>query len=280
MPPAVEPGRLEAGVCACSCQAMATVFRIELAESQAAYARQAAAAAFEELQLLERLLSRYREGSDVSRINRLPAGQKTVVALETFACLQLALEACRKTDGAFDVTYASHGAGRTTRLRLDPNERTVQVLQPGVQVDLGGIGKGFALDHMAGLLRQWDIAAARLWASASTVLAFGSSPGGDGWSVTFGSAADRRRHILRGTALSGSGNAVKGRHIVCPQTGTAVPGGRRSWATASTAALADALSTAWMAMHTAAIRRCCRTDPSVAAFVVDGDDQPLMVCGS
>ncbi len=257
-------------------KAMATIFRVQLVEDNAVYARQAAAAAFEELELLERLLSRYEESSDVSRINRLSAGQQTVIAVETFACLSVAQQLKRWTQGAFDVAYASNDAGRTAGFRLHRARCTVQVLDHRVQIDLGGIGKGFALDRMMHVLHEWDITAAMLWAGSSTVFAFGTPRHGENWTVNFGPNSGLRQQTLCSSAFSGSGTAIKGGHIVDPRTGRPVRTGRRAWAAAPRAAAADALSTAFMVMPLEDIRRCCRQDPRVAAYIADAE-QPSMV---
>jgi thiamine biosynthesis lipoprotein len=257
-------------------EAMATTFRILVVEDDPVYARQAAAAAFEELALLERLLSRYVQSSDVSRINRLSAGQSTVVAAETFDCLHAAQRARRMTSGAFDVSYGSERAGRAEAFRLERDRRTVEILDRGVRIDLGGIGKGFALDRMAGLLHEWDISAAMLWASTSTVAAFGKPQAEQDWTVDFGPPGDRRRRTLRGAAFSGSGTAIQGGHIVDPRTGRPLQNGRRAWAAAPTAAIADALSTAFLVMPREEVRGCCARDPRIAAYLVDAGEDSLV----
>ena len=88
-------------------EAMATMFQITVAEPDAVYARQAAAAALAELEDVENRLSRYVETSDIFRINRLAPGQVTMVDPDTFQCLRIALEVQAATGGAFDVAYAS-----------------------------------------------------------------------------------------------------------------------------------------------------------------------------
>lgn len=123
---------------------MATTFSVEVAHAEPRYAREAVGAAFVELDLLERHLSRFVEGSDAWRINRLRRGETAVVSLDTFRCLATALEVQRRTAGAFDVTYASApGSHSAERLRLTPVGCRVGVTDDGVRVDLGGIGKGY-----------------------------------------------------------------------------------------------------------------------------------------
>lgn len=227
-------------------EAMATTFSVEVVHADARYARQAVGAAFAELDMLESQLSRFVEGSDVWRINRLRRGEAAVVALDTFCCLDAAVEVQRRTGGAFDVTYASaRGSNPNERLRLAAAGCRVGVLAEGVRIDLGGIGKGFALDRMAAVLTEWDVTAARLMASTSTILALDAPPGEPGWAVVFGPAGQRRRVTLRSEALSTSGTGVKGLHVTDPRTGRPAAG-TRAWARAATAAEADALSTALM----------------------------------
>ena len=88
-------------------EAMAARFSVQVAHDPPRYARQAVCAAFAQLDMLERQLSRFVEGSDVWRINRLRPGETAVVALDTFHCLALAMELQQRTGGAFDVTYRS-----------------------------------------------------------------------------------------------------------------------------------------------------------------------------
>jgi FAD:protein FMN transferase len=253
-------------------EAMATQFRVVMAESDAEYAGQVARAAFEELDRIEGCLSRFIESSDVSRVNRLTAGRSTVVTPETFRCLQTAQQAKRLTRGAFDVGYASARKLKQSVIALDARDSSVTALGNAVRLDLGGIGKGFALDHMATVLRQWDIGHAILWASSSTVLALGKPNSSAGWGVHFGPEADRQQVTLGRSSLSASGNSVKGRHIIDPRTGRARDGLKRCWASASSAAMADALSTAFMILSEDEIRHVCRRTSGATAFLLKTDD--------
>ncbi len=250
---------------------MATVFTITAAHAEPDYARQAARAALEELDLLEDRLSRFRPSSDIARINRLPPGQKTTVAPETLACLQAALTIEQQTDRAFDIGYASQPSA-DAGIELGKAGGTVRVLAGGGRLDLGGIGKGFALDRMAAILDEWDIQAAQLWTSTSTVLAKGvlakgTSPDGSAWSVSIGPEHARRQIPLVDAAISASGTSVRGRHIVDPRSGHRVCHRVRCWAKAPTAAEADALSTAFMVMSDTEITEYRRRHPHVSAYV-------------
>ncbi len=246
---------------------MATTFKVTVVHADPLYARQAAAAALAELGRIEGRLSRFVETSDISRINRLERGHQTVVQLDTFECLSIGLAVARETGGAFDVAYGSAGPWSAgPRFELNSERHSVRVLADGVRLDLGGIGKGLALDRMAAILADWDIAAARLDASTSTILGIGSPPGEEGWPITFGPERDLRRARLRNRAFSGSGTAVHGRHIIDPRTKRPVQGRFRAWAAAPTGARADALSTAFMVMTETEIRNYCRRHAEASAW--------------
>lgn len=236
--------------------AMATTFGISIAGGDARYSGLAARAAFAELDRLESELSRFRPTSDIARINALPAGGMTRVGPDTMRCLWLAERFRRATRDAFD---ASLGSGR---LELRPRAHVVRVRGRGVRIDLGAIGKGYALDRMAVVLADWDAGAALLHAGQSTVLATGVPPGTAGWHVGLRHPLRPTRVVrtlwLRDGALSGSGRRVHGNHIVNPRTGRAVTGCPAAWATAPTGAHADALSTAFMVMNRREIARACR----------------------
>jgi thiamine biosynthesis lipoprotein len=249
-------------------QAMATTFKVVIVGSDPVYARQAAAAAFAELDRLENLLSRHVENSDLARIHRLRAGQTTVVAPDTFECLSIALDIQAATGGAFDVAYGSATPiGSEPRFELDAVRHTVRVRADGVRLDLGGIGKGLALDRMAGLLQEWDLPSALLAASTSTLLALAAPAGERGWLVHIGPDHAPRKLLLTHRAISGSGTAVRGSHIIDPQTQRPADRRCRAWAAAPTGAVADALSTAFMILDAADIRAYCERHPGVAAYL-------------
>lgn len=278
-------------------EAMATTFQVVIASGDAHCARQAAAEAFAELDRLEALLSCFAEGSDVWRINRLRAGETTFIHHDTLECLRIAEQVRRDTAGAFDIAYttrreclrkrptcgqATSGTlvatgGRVAEaaalFELCEDTHTVRVLADGLRLDLGGIGKGFALDRMAALLREWDIHSAFLCASTSTLLALEPPPGEEGWPAELVPEDAPRRLWLANRALSASGISVKGSHIVDPRTGRPAEGRLRAWAIAPTAAAADALSTALMVMTRDEVRAYCGSHAEAAACIllVDGE---------
>ena len=281
-------------------EAMATTFEVIIVDDDARYAGQAARTAFDEVDRLEAELSRFIENSDVSRINNLPANQPLRLGLPAFECLQISARIYAETNGAFDVTIGSllncwrakDGTPRTPSkgelsfarehtgmrlLKLDEAEHTVQLLTSSVQIDLGGIGKGYAVDRMAELLHEWGINAALISGGYSSVLALDAPPGTKGWPITLSNPANRRQTLarlyFRGKSLSASG-LRKGRHIIDPRTAQPVEAKLAAWVSACDAATADALSTAFMVMALDEIRQYCLRHPDVLGMVIlpDGDE--------
>jgi thiamine biosynthesis lipoprotein ApbE len=161
--------------------AMATVFEVHCVHADARYAAQAAQAAFALVDRLEREMSRFIENSDISRINHLAAGQSTRVSPTTLECLEIAWHVYGLTGGAFDVSV---GSG-LERLLLEPDGFAVHARQEGARLDLGGIGKGYAVDRMAEVLSEWEIPRALVHGGYSSVLALEPPPEEEGWPLTF-----------------------------------------------------------------------------------------------
>ena len=129
---------------------------------------------------------------------------------------------------------------------LIENEFTLRCDSGRLEFDLGAIGKGFALDRMAEVLREWSCPAFMLVAGGSSILTGDAPAGTVGWDCGLGENNSSRRHWLANVSLSGSGLAVKGEHIFDPRTGLACSRRHRAWALTTSAAESDALSTACM----------------------------------
>jgi thiamine biosynthesis lipoprotein len=280
-------------------QAMACTFEVLIEDERREYARAAADAAFAEVDRLERVLSRFRPDSDVARINALGAGESLLVGVEVIECLALAAEAWRWSAGAFDITFASRprapesdapasagtgasgtmcaGAQRShvgwpveeaSRIRdlwFDVRARTVGAASAGVVVDFGALGKGYALDGLLAVLREWGFVRALAHAGQSTAVGLGE------WRLGLRDPADNTSTLgviqLAGRALSGSGQRLHGQHIVRPPGGPDAPAASAAWALSGTATWSDALSTAFMLMPPDAIQTLCLAR-GVSALVV------------
>ena len=250
-------------------EAMATYFEITVSGQDRGYAGRAAAAAFRELDRLEGELSRYVESSDISRANRLARGDSTVVGDDAIECLLTALGVWAATAGAFDPAYASERTAGGTRtapaFSVDHERHRLTSLSDRLHLDLGAVGKGYALDRMAAVLGDWGVDNASLNSGGSTLLGLGDGPTGDGWLAAVGEAPSRVSVGLTNAALSGSGVAVKGSHIVDPRSGARAARSLRAWSHAPVAALADALSTAFFVMADQEVRDFCGAHEGIGA---------------
>ncbi len=272
---------------------MATTFDVLInhADADETYASQAAQAVFQEIARLEDELSRFRASSDIYRLGQLKAGESILVGMAAWDCLSLAKAMHAETQGAFDITIGpmmnlfvtSSGEPRqvskevleearqiigSQRFDLDEDTMRVTVHASGMIFDLGAMGKGYALDQASDMLQDWKINNFVLNAGDSTILAIGAPSGKDAWSITLGGGETRTQ--LKNRAVSGSGFAVKGAHIMNPRLFAPVPiKKRRTYALAPTAALSDALSTAFMVMEPEEIQTLCGRYAEVEALELE-----------
>lgn len=275
-------------------EAMATEFEVVIAQEgiDPASAAHAAAAVFAEVDRLEAELSRFKPTSDMWRLSLLAAGQSAVVDFAAWDCLSLAKAVHAETGGAFDITLGPlmrlwrnpDGSPRTpfpqelemarnrmgmTLFDLDPDGLRVTVHADYMIFDLGAVGKGYALDQAVRVLAEQGIHTAFLSAGESTLVALGDAPGETGWPVTL-HLQEPRTMSLTGDALSCSGFGVQGSHIMDPRRLQPLPlQSRRTYVLAPTAALSDALSTAFMVMSAEEVAAFCLRNPQVRAI---GDD--------
>jgi thiamine biosynthesis lipoprotein len=273
--------------------AMSTWWQVRISGENAAYAGQAAQAAFVVTDRMESLMSRFRDESEISAIAKLPSGGGQRISKEVFDCLSLAREVESLTDGAFDVCASEGsprviGQGDAPGWHLDAALLEIMVYSAPCRLDLGAIAKGFTLDRMAAEMEEWGIESFLLMSSGSSILAGAPPRGEKGWKVRLevgegeadGEVEGAPEMLLARGGIGTSGSSMRGDHIIDPSIG--IPSSRhlRSWAMSDSAAEADALSTAWMNMSWDQITACCGRRASVGAVVLDREGQMRFTGGT
>ena len=255
--------------------AMATQFQVRIADEEKTYAAQAAQAAFALTDELESKLSRFRANSEISEIAQLAPGEKLRLTEPVFACLNLAKTMEATTHGAFSACAAALKT-QTEKPSWTLENFSIRCDGGKLEFDLGAIGKGFALDRMAEVLREWSCPTFLLVAGGSSILAGDPPAGTAGWSCGLGDDNSPQRYWLKNSSLSGSGLAVKGKHILDPRTGKPAPRQNRTWALCDTAAESDALSTACMVLDEIEITQILAGEKSWLVFLEENENaRPL-----
>jgi thiamine biosynthesis lipoprotein len=235
---------------------MGTSFEAYLFGDDQDHLEAVAVAALAEIRRLDRTLSRFDPRSEISRINREAVERPVRIDCEVFALLEQCEQARLETGGYFDVTAKCGGGG----LVLDPDACSIRLPTPGATIDLGGVGKGYALDRAREILTKFGIENGMLNGGSSSVLALGRfCDGGEhatGWSVDLRHPMDAEappiaRLELRNRALSCS--AIRGHdqeptELLNPLTGRPLAGDAACVTLASSAAEAEIYSTALLAM--------------------------------
>ncbi len=226
---------------------MGTLFEVLLRGEDEEHVVAVAEAVLDEVVRVERLLSRFDPGSEVSRINRLASRETVLVDREVAELLQICIGAQAWTGSAFDITASAlqpdapiGGNG----IRFDPSRRTIAFDNLRVQLDLGGIGKGYALDRAAQLLDEYGIEHALLHGGTSSVLARGSDFDSRPWRIAFRDLSGSDQFVeLVNAALSCSAVSEQ-QDIIDPLTGRPLVEPSAVAVVASTATHAEILSTA------------------------------------
>jgi thiamine biosynthesis lipoprotein len=229
-------------------EAMATRFEFALIGTDEQLLRSAGEEALEEVRESDLRLSKYRTTSHIALLNRQGSHTPTELDAELFELLVLCDSTRVASGGAFDVTL-----GRGT-LTLDAATRQVSLSSDEAQVDLGAIGKGFALDRAAAVLRESGVERALIHGGTSCVVALGAPPGRDAWGIEIADRDGTPRRVelcdraLATSAQHGRRDASGRGHVIDPRSGEAPEVARVAAVTAPSATLADAWSTACLVL--------------------------------
>ncbi len=275
-------------------KAMNTIFEIIIDREDKEYAGQAAAAAFQEIDKLEEELSRFLPNSEVTRINNLKKNQSLKINIDVFELLVISNYIYTITGGIFDITAGKiieHWKTKNKnvtlnslnkkvgmdKILLDKKHYTLTVLSNNTALDLGGIGKGFAIDKATDLLKEWEIENAVIH-SGSTVKSIGHLENNNGWPVTISNPGNPGQTIakvlLKDSSLSGSGKQ-KGTHIINPITSLPVAERAGAWAMAESAAISDAMSTTFMIIPVEQIEQFCKIHNHIAGLIIQNSLQQI-----
>lgn len=243
------PLRLEA-----SAAAMGSAYSLVLYGDNRDRLEAASKDVFAEVRRLDDLLSNYKETSELSRLNREAAVHPVPVSQEFFSLIALCVDYSRQSEGAFDITVgplmkvwgffkdsgylpekeklaAAREAVGYGWIQLQQSTRSIHFSRSGVELDPGGIGKGYAVDRAVEILKRDGIETALISAGGSSIYALGAPPGRNAWSVGIQNPRSTAEYAgtveLKNESLSTSGSTEKffvaeGKtwsHIMDPRTG-------------------------------------------------------------
>lgn len=267
---------------------MATRFELVLHGEDPIFLQAVGEEVLQEIERLEALLSPYQPGSQIAEVNARAGEEPVPVDPQVFALIQQAVDLSRRTGGAFDITLGPllqcwklsgdkgippspeeiERALQYTgyeNLEMDAENYTLRLRRKGMWIDLGSIGKGYALSEGVKILKTWGISSALLHGGTSSIYALGSPPEEDSWKIALPKPLTNPEEetppvfskvFLRDQALSVSG--VWGRgfwhqgkfygHVIDPRTGWPVQKALLSAVVTEDATIADALSTALLVL--------------------------------
>ncbi len=288
-----------------STKLMGTLCEIQVCHSDAALAQQAIRRAFEEMERVERLLSNHDPASELSALNRGASRSPFRVSDELFNFVLQCRALHEATGNAFDPTVgplvrawgfltshpgkpadkdiaAAKAASGFDKVQVNEAARTIFYAAPGMEIDSGGIGKGYAVDRAVQVLSEAGIDKALVSAGGSTLYALGSPPGRPGWRIAIKNPADWQQPLalvnLCGSSLSTSGVSEKSvqdgsrrySHIFDPRTGEPVEGMCQVTVIAPRAADSDALTKAAFILPRDSVMNLFRRRPGVHALRMEG----------
>jgi thiamine biosynthesis lipoprotein len=294
---------------------MGTTFRIVLYTSDMVSAKKAADAAFARVAELDGIMSDYKPTSELMQLCKQFAtevAEPVKVSDDLFFVLQKAEEMSKKSDGSFDITVGPivqlwRLARRTQELpdpkefasarakvgyqkvKLDASTKTVVLTTPGMQLDLGGIAKGYAADEALKLLKTKFGITQALVGAYGDIACGDPPPGKEAWSVEIAPIAKNQkiRYVnLANAAVSTSGdleqfvviNGVRYSHVLDPKTGLGLTGSRSVTVIAPQGVTADSMTKAVSVLPLDQALKLVEDTPGAAAYLVvlDKDQKPVV----
>jgi thiamine biosynthesis lipoprotein len=303
LPPATNPPMRAADSLVryeASHQAMGTVFTVAAYGSDSAYLEEVTHEVFQVIDQLDDQMSNYKPTSELSSINRDAAAHPVNVEPGLFKLLQDSLQYSRDSGGDFDITVGPlmkawgffRGQGRLPskeelaealkrigyqHITLNPATRTISFDEPGIEIDLGAIAKGYAVDQAVQVLRDNGITQALVSSGTSSIYALESPPGADGWKISVRDPLDVNKAVcvvkLRNLSLSVSGDyekffKINGKtyaHIMDPHTGMPVENMLSTVVVSPSATDSDALSTSFFVEGPGRAGKYLRRHPNLTA---------------
>ena len=299
-----------------ACHAMATRFEIVLHGDHPASLRAAGEEALGLVEQLEAQLSLFRASSEIAYLNARAARKPVRVTPGLFALLEDAQKLSEQTGGAFDITVAPlvrcwgfmGGDGRMPRaeevaearakvgmglVQLNRADFTVRFAREGIMLDLGAIGKGYAVERAAEVLREAGVTSALIHGGTSTVQALGPPPGEAFWKIaietpspapaaspTLLATVPLKEEAMSVSGVWGNSFQVGGRtfgHIIDPRTGEPAIGMVLAAVVLPSATETDALSTALLTVGAAGHDAIAKLRPGMRTLVVSESGGKLQV---
>lgn len=281
---------------------MGTEFTVVAYGSNSAYLQEVTGRVFQEIDQLDGQMSNYKAGSELSAINREAFHRAVTVEPRLFKLIQASLKYSRASGGDFDITVGPlmrawgffRGQGRLPskselaqvlkrigyqHIKLDPSARTIRFDEPGIEIDLGAIAKGYAIDQAVRILRDNGIKRAFVSGGTSSLYALGSPPGENGWKISVRNPLDTSKAAcvlrLQNLSLSVSGDYEKFfklgdriyAHIMDPHTGMPVENMLSTVVVSPSGTDSDALSTSFFVEGPGATRHYLNIHPNLTAIL-------------
>ncbi len=287
---------------------MGNAFAFTAVSDDESWAQQCINGAVDEVTRIEALLTTFTDDSETARINAAAGAHPVVVSAETFALIERSLRISRLTQGAFDVSYgaidrrfwnfdtgmktlpdreAAKAAVRRINYRnveLNTAECSVFLKAKGMRIGFGGIGKGYAADRAAAVMKAAGVKSGVVNA-AGDLVTWGMQPDGSPWTIGIADPSNRKPHFsslkVSGLAVATSGDyekyvVINGRrysHTIDPKTGFPVSGIKSATIICPSAELADALATPVMVMGVKAGLGMINQMNDIACIIVDDAEQ-------